>query len=84
MPERDQPPKNELLCSFSGVVGGGGGQRKVKPLKMSATAHFWGLWVVVVARRGEPPKNKLSCSLSGVVSSGRLKALLKLNKKLKR
>jgi len=38
------------LCSFSGCVVDGAGQRKAQPLKTSIYPRFRGLWVVVVAR----------------------------------
>jgi hypothetical protein len=85
---RGHTPENERDSSFSGLVGGSGCQGEINLLKTSCHAHSRGLWVVVVAKerlwlpgRGEPPENELSRSLSGVVSSGRLKPLLKLNKK---
>ncbi len=51
------------------------------PPKMSATARFQGLWVVVVAwerwwvvvmakERSYPPENEPLCSFSGVVDGG--------------
>ena len=47
--------ENEPSHSFSGVVGGGGGQEEVNLLKMSASARFLGLWVLVVARERSYP-----------------------------
>ncbi len=56
-PEKGQTSKNECDRLFLGVVGGSGGQSKVKPLKTSSYAHFQGVWVVVVVReRSNPPK----------------------------
>jgi len=48
--------------SFSGSVGGGSGQRKTQPPKMSAYARFQVVWMVAVAR-GWPNHQKRAVML---------------------
>jgi len=57
-PEEGPTTENEHLHLFSGVMGGGGGQRKVLCLKTSGYARFQGGVVCVTA--DEPPCSDLS------------------------
>ena len=65
-PEEGTTCENERDCSFSWVVGCGGGQRKVKPTKTSSRARFRG-----VLAKGRPNfENERSCSFSRGVGGG--------------
>ncbi len=59
-------PENERNGSFSGCVNGGAGQRKAQPPKTSGYAHFWGLWMVVVARGRTNPRKRAVVLISRV------------------
>ncbi len=73
--ERSYPQKRAEVLVFWG----GGCQGVVNLPKTSASAHFQGLWVVVVARERSCPPKTSRCSFSGVVGAGgRLTSILKL------
>jgi hypothetical protein len=70
-PEEGPTLKNERSCLFSRGVGGGAGQRKVQPSKMSGRARFREVWVVVLARgRSNPLKTSATACFRGWVDGG--------------
>ncbi len=70
MPGRGHTPENELSCSFSEVVGGGDGQRKVNLPKTSRGTCFGSCGLVVVARESQLLEYKPWHLFLEVVSGG--------------